>query len=154
METLKYWTKFRGRPNSYIRSDGLRITINARGNIYMNDRGWETFGRPEAVELMFDVGRRVIGVKSVPAWQPGSFPVRHRKKGGKMIHASPFCVHFALKPNCTAVFNQAHIDEGGILSLPIDSLTASGRGFTEPTRPILILPQLSLPLGIVHFGLF
>ena len=129
MYTLKHWTKFRGKPNSYLRSDSLRVTMGPRGDIYMNKAGWEALGCPEAVELMFDVGRRVIGLKPVEAWQTDSFPVRHKTRSyGKVIHASPFTVDIRVRPKRTIIFNQAHIDEDGVLSLPLDSITAVTRG--------------------------
>ncbi len=129
MYTLKHRTTFRGRPNNAVRSEGLRVTVNSRGSIYINNISWQALGCPEAVELMFDQGRRVIGLKPVDAWQPNSFPVRHKTQStGKVIHANPFCVHFAIRPLRTAIFNQAHIDEDGVMSLPLDSITAVSTG--------------------------
>ena len=129
MYTIKHWTRFGGRPNSYIKNDGLRVTLGPRGDIYMNVIAWQALGCPEAVELMFDQGRRVIGLKPVAAWQPNSFPVRHKRQtNGKIIHASPFFVHFAIRSLRTVVFNHAHIDEDGVMTLPLDSITAVTRG--------------------------
>lgn len=45
----------------------------------MNKAGWESMGKPEAVEFMFDKNRDVVGLKKVPTWQENSFPVRAKK---------------------------------------------------------------------------
>lgn len=129
MYTVKRWTRFSGRPNSYLCSTDMRVTMGPRGDIYLNKIAWERMGQPEAVELMFDPGRGVIGIEVVDAWKEDSFPVRPKKRAhGKVIHASPFCVHWKLKPARTIVFNEAHIDEKGVLELPLSSITAVERG--------------------------
>lgn len=129
MYTIKRWTTFSGRPNSYMRSTDMRVTLGPRGDIYLNKIAWEKMGEPEAVELMFDGGRGVIGIQVVEQWKEDSFPVRHKKHAdGKVIHANPFCVHVKLKPARTVIFNEAHIDEKGVLELPLSSITAVGLG--------------------------
>lgn len=127
--TLKHWTPFRGKPNTSIRSDGIRVTLSPHGVIYMNSKAWDALGSPEAVELMFDPGRRVIGLKPIHPWEPYSFPVMHKNSAnGKVIYASPFCVDINVRPKRTVVFNQAHMEEDGVMELPIDSITAVTRG--------------------------
>ena len=129
MYTLKHWTRFQGQPNAYVRRDGLRVTLGPRGDIYLNVKAWEALGCPGAVELLFDRGRRVIGLVPTEAWQPNSFPVKHKIRAyGKVIHASPFCQHFMIKPMRTALFNDIEIDDQGVMSLPLDSITAVTRG--------------------------
>lgn len=129
MYTLKHWTRFQGHPNAYIRRDGLRVTLGPRGDIYLNVKAWEALECPKAVELLFDRGRRVIGLVRAEPWHPNSFPVRHKvRANGKVIHASPFCSHFMIKPLRTALFNDIEIDEQGVMSLPLDSITAVTRG--------------------------
>ena len=103
--------------------------MGIRGEIYLNKIAWDALGCPEAVELMFDIGRGVIGIKPVDPWKPNSFPIRHKKgKSGKCIRASPFAVHFAIRPRRTILFNKAEIDEDGVMSLPLESITAVSLG--------------------------
>jgi len=128
MQTIKHWTIFRGKPNSPIGSATMRVTLGPRGDIYMNKAGWESLGKPEAVELMFDKNRDVVGLKKVPTWQENSFPVQAKKgSGGKIIHASPFFAHLAIRTVRTMIFNNAHMDED-VLSLPLEGITAVKRG--------------------------
>lgn len=107
----------------------MRVTLGPRGDIYLNLKAGEAIGRPEAVDLLFDWGRRVIGLIPAKPWVPNSFPVRLKFRGnGHVIHASPFCVHFLIKPQRTVIFNEVQIDDQGIMSLPLDSITAVTRG--------------------------
>lgn len=129
MYTLKHWTGFRGKPNSYIRSEVPRVTLGPRGDIYLNSKAWEALGSPEAVELLYDHGRRVVGLKPIDPWEQYSFPVRaKRRSNGKVIHASPFFVDINIRLKRTVIFNRAHMEDDGIMELPIDSITAVGRG--------------------------
>ncbi len=128
MTTIKLWTKFNGKPNSSIRSEGIRVTMGTRGEIYLNKVAWEAMDKPEAVELMFDFPRAVIGLKKVDPWIEDTFPVRSPKNAtGKVIRANPFAVHHGIKPSRTVIFNKAHMDEG-VLSLPLQAVTAINGG--------------------------
>ncbi len=50
------------------------------------------------------------------------------QSNGKVIHASPFFVDINIRPKRTVIFNRAHMEDDGIMELPIDSITAVGRG--------------------------
>ena len=129
MYTIKHWTRFGGKPNAYIRSEGMRVTVGPRGDIYVNEKAWEALGRPPAVILLFDAIRRVIGLEPAESWEPNSFPLREKKRcKGRIIHASPFFVHFMIKTSRTVLFNKIDLDEKCVMSLPLDSITAITRG--------------------------
>jgi len=61
------WTRFPGRQFSRNIADGIRVTMGPDGVIYMNAAAWDAMGRPEAVEMMYDKPRRVIGLKNATA---------------------------------------------------------------------------------------
>ena len=122
---FKHWTRFQGRPNSAVRSDGLRVTINPKGCIRLNLKAWEALGCPEAVELLFDKRRGVIGILKTETWAENAFPTKPESNGrGRRIFASPFCRHIELNARRTMLFNTAEVDDEGVLSLPLESLTA------------------------------
>ncbi|MFT3743938.1 MAG: hypothetical protein QM785_06540 [Pyrinomonadaceae bacterium] len=128
MNTIKLWTKFNGKPNSSIRNEGIRVTMGKRGEFYLNKAAWEALGEPEAVELMFDLGRAVIGMQKVDPWVEDTFPVKAKNtSSGRIIRANPFVVHHQIKPPRTVIFNKAHMDEG-VLSLPLQAITAVSKG--------------------------
>jgi len=129
MQTIKHWRTFRGRPNNPIGVETMRVSISPRGVIYLNSVAFESLGKPKAVELMFDEGRDVIGLKPCEAWQENSFPFRDKTgASGKIINASPFFVHYSIKASRTFLVNKAHIDDEGVLTLPLDGITVVSRG--------------------------
>ncbi len=126
---IQHWTKFPGRPHGRFRRDGVRVTMDPRGVIYMNDKAWDLLGRPAAVEMMFDKGRRTIGLIPADPDLPEAFPVKPKKgTRGKIISASAFCTHFLIKTMRTALFNEVEVDADGIMSLSLDTISAVTRG--------------------------
>ena len=126
---IKHWTKFPGRPHSYRIRDGVRVTMGPGGVIYMNEKGWDLLGRPEAVETMFDKTRRMIGLQAADPAVPEAFPVKSKKgTRGRIISASAFCTHFLIKTMRTALFNDVEVDADRVMSLSLDTISAVTRG--------------------------
>ena len=127
-QTIKLWTKFNGKPNSAVRCEGIRVTMGKRGEFFINKAAWEALGKPEEVELTFDFGRAVIGIKNIDPRVEDTFPVRPQGRStGKIIRANPFAVHHQIKPPRHVIFNKAHMDED-VLALPLQSVTAINSG--------------------------
>lgn len=126
---MRHWSKFPGRPNSRLTSDGVRVTIGPKGVIRMNKHAWAAIGRPEAAELWFDRINQIIGIVPREPEIEDAFPLKDINKGtGKIIRASPFCTHNLIKMMRTGVFNKVEINTQRIMSLYLDSLSAVGRG--------------------------
>jgi hypothetical protein len=126
---IKHWTKFPGRPHGRFRRDGVRVTMDPRGVIYMNEKAWDVLGRPEAVEMMFDKTRRTIGLAPSDPDVPEAFPVKPKKgTRGRIVSASAFCTHFLIKVMRTALFNEVEVDADGVMSLSLDTISAVSRG--------------------------
>lgn len=95
----------------------------------MNLRAWDVLGRPEAVEMMFDKGRGVIGLRPADPLLPEAFPVKDKKgTSSKIISASAFCTHFLIKMMRTALFREVEIDEDGVMTLSLATIAAVSRG--------------------------
>lgn len=126
---VKHWTKFPGRPHGRYRSEGLRVTMSPKGELYINEKAWDALGRPAFVELMFDRGRRMIGLAAAdPRFNPEAFPVIHKSgTKGKIIRASAFCTHFLIKMARTGLFNEVDV-ENGVMTLALDTVSAVTRG--------------------------
>ena len=126
---IKHWTKFPGRPHGRFRRDGVRVTMTPRGVIYINEKAWNELRRPEAVEMMFDKTRRMIGLQAASPDVPEAFPVKPKiGTSGKIISASAFCTHFLIKVMRTALFNEVEVDADGVMSLSLDTISAVTRG--------------------------
>ena len=95
----------------------------------MNEKAWDTLGRPDAVEIMFDKGQRMIGLRPADSMMSEAFPVKDKKgTSSKVISASAFCTHFLIKTMRTALFREVEVDEDGVMTLSLDSIAAVGRG--------------------------
>ncbi len=126
---IRHWTRFAGRPYGRFRAEEFRVTMAPKGVIYLNEKAWQALDRPEAVELMFDVNLRIIGLTPTESWRESAFPVKNKSGGhGKMISAAAFCQHFRIRPIQTVMFNDVHVDAEGVMSLPLNSITAVSRG--------------------------
>lgn len=129
MQTIKRWTRFQGRPKGYLRGHGLSVKLSPRGEQYLNKAAWEAINCSSAVELLYDKNRHIIGISPIEAWHETSFPVISRTgTTGKLTRINPFVSHFQLRSNRTVIFNDAYIDDEGILALPLESITAINRG--------------------------
>ena len=123
------WTRFPGRQFSRNVTDGIRVTMGPDGVIYMNAAAWDALGRPEAVEMMFDKPRHVIGLRKCGPLTDGAFQVKAKSGSkGRVIHASAFCMHFLIKMGRTGLFNDVYIDHHDTMQLHLTTVSAVGRG--------------------------
>ena len=101
----------------------VHVTMNRRGNFYLNVKALEALGGPETVVLMYDRRALVIGLARASferaCWL--------RKKdgdrsGGRVIYAANFCREFGIKPEKTLSFVNAEVDKDGILLLDLQTV--------------------------------
>lgn len=59
------------------------VTIQKRGLISLNRAAHQMIGEPEAVVLMWDSDRRIIGLKPAEVADPNGYPARPQAKSGK-----------------------------------------------------------------------
>ena len=130
METEADWEVFEGVQQPFRSVDEPRVTLGPRGTFYMNGMAFEAIGSPVAVELMYDRGRRVIGMRAVDPRMRNAFKiVRHGKVGTyKRICASSFCNHMRIKRTDTVVFNQVAVDDNGVMTLDLGATSVVKRG--------------------------
>jgi len=122
------WLDFEGAPNRSS-ADKLRVTLNNKGVILLNDKAYQALDTPAAVTLHYDEYERIIGLKPVDARHRNSFPLRHKeKKRYRIIYASPFCRHFRIKVDRTVLFNDVDLDNDGIMTLSLRTATTISRG--------------------------
>lgn len=101
------WQVFEGQPN---RAGGQRheprVTLDAKGSIYLNRRAWEAFGSPRFVQLMHDPERGLIGLKPTDPDRRNAFRMMTHGKNHKRIAASPFFRHIGIRTDRTVLFDQ------------------------------------------------
>lgn len=124
---LEVWEVFRGRPNG-VRGVA-RVTLQRDGALLLNELAFEQIGRPEAVELMFEAGRRRIGLKAIDASEDHAFPVTKLKRMSQwVVRASPFFVHHKIKSDRTMLFGKVEMTADGVMALDMASVVAVRRG--------------------------
>lgn len=124
----KKWEKFhggpaQGRPES---ANHIHVTINRKGDIYLNSRAFEAFGRPKAVALYYSREDDAIAVQ--PAYERfiEHFPVV-KKQMGHAIHAASFCRHWKIRVPTTERFLRPDLDNEGNLILNLrETVTVGG----------------------------
>lgn len=125
----RLWKVFEGTPNGVKADNGLRVTLGYGRTIYLNMAAFDALDRPQAVELMFDDLRNIIGIRQVDPARKNAFPVKRHTTGRHMkISAAPLCAQYRISPEGTVLFQRAAINEEGILELPLDSLVRVQRG--------------------------
>jgi hypothetical protein len=105
------------------------VTLGYGRTFYLNEAAFEGLGRPEAVELMFDDLRNLIGMRATNPEKRNAFPVKPHTTGRyRRVSAAPFCTQFSIRPEGTILFDRASISPEGILELPLDKLLKVVRG--------------------------
>lgn len=106
------------------------MTLGAKGTFYLNGVAFDALERPAAVEMLYDGNRRIIGLRPTDPRRHNAFVVKHHGKGGsyKRISAAAFCSHFRLKYDRTLLFEQAELDNDGVMTLDLGKTIEVGRG--------------------------
>jgi hypothetical protein len=108
---------FQGAPNR-LGWGGPRVTLNPRGVLLINAKGYEALGSPEAVELGYDEENSTIGLVPSNPQRKNAFPVKGNaldKYPYYLVHAAPFCNLHDLRPGRTLRFTHVRIEDGMML---------------------------------------
>ncbi|MEP7213074.1 MAG: hypothetical protein ABI791_08370 [Acidobacteriota bacterium] len=111
-------------------SERVYVTLNRRGNFFMNRRAVEAIGRPDLVVLMYDRRRKTVGIAAAAPRQPGAFRLKRKEKdgcGGRVLYASNFCRNFGIDPDETLRFTTAEVDKAGVLVLDLNEVKSVRR---------------------------
>jgi len=120
------WEKFRGGPLVATRNR-MHVTLNKKGEIFLNGNVHRAFGSPAAVSLYYNREKDTIAVEPADARVRENFPVKQKQKSGWVIRANPFCRHFGIKVSSTESFNRPEIDAAGVLLLDLrNTVTIKG----------------------------
>lgn len=106
-------------------SQRIHVTINKRGNFFLNRRAVEALGEPELVALMYDRRRSTIGIAPAPPGRHNAFRLKRKellRSGGRVLYASNFCRFYAIQPDETLTFTAAEIDKQGVLVLDLNEV--------------------------------
>ena len=104
------------------------MTLNSRGQIYLNGMAYEKFGKPRAVALYYSREDDSIALEPSFERSDESFPLV-KKQNGWVIHASSFCRHHRIRVPTTERFLRPGIGNEGHLFLSLrETISVGGTG--------------------------
>jgi hypothetical protein len=110
-------------------TEQIYVTINRHGNLYLNGRTLKAMGEPDAVVLMYDRRKQVIGIQRAPLDRRNAYRLRRKDRdhNGRVLYAANFCRHYHIKPDKTLTFTAAEVDKNGVLVLSMHDVRSVGR---------------------------
>ena len=110
-------------------------TIQKTGTLTLNRGPYEALGQTPTVELYFDPGEKVLGLRPAPPESPDAYPVRkQRNRRGYNVLLSAFCRFYGLDRSASRRYEGALV--AGILVIDTRKPVAVPRPPPAPrTRP-------------------
>lgn len=128
MRETEEWSVFTGKQFGLV-TKGVRVTLGSFGTFYLNTAAFEKLGSPAAVEMLFDPGRRRIGLRPVAPIAKHAFKiVPHTKGGYHRLSAAAFCHHHGIFFKGTLLFNDITVDETNMMRLDLANSQVVTRG--------------------------
>lgn len=108
-------------------TEQIHVTINRRGNLYLNGRTLAAMGEPDAVVMMYDRRQQTIGIQRSPLDRRNAYRLRckDRDNKGRVLYAANFCRHYHIKPDQTLAFTNAEVDKNGVLVLSMHEVRSA-----------------------------
>ncbi|MEP7214391.1 MAG: hypothetical protein ABI791_15040 [Acidobacteriota bacterium] len=128
MTLERKWEKFTGGASGKPGGE-IRVTINRKGDIYLNAKAYQAFGRPKAVALYYSRDDDSIAVEPAYPRFAENFQVVGKQMGWA-IHASSFCRHYKIAIPTTERFIRPDITNEGQLILDLRQTVTVG-GITK-----------------------
>jgi len=114
-----------------------RVTLNPRGDFYLNEGAMLGLGDPVAVRMLFNKEEGKIGIAAAPLNTKGALQLctkYGRCAASRKFRALQFCRHLGILPDRTIAFLDPKL-ENGVLVLNIHStVTAPRRGHPRGPR--------------------
>lgn len=110
-------------------TEHIHVTINRRGQLYLNGRTLAALGEPDAVVMMYDLRQQTIGIQRSPLDRRNAYRLRRkdRDNNGRVLYAANFCRHYHIKPDKTLAFTNAEVDKNGVLVLSMHAVRTHER---------------------------
>ncbi|MBK7392993.1 MAG: hypothetical protein IPI64_06760 [Chloracidobacterium sp.] len=129
LNEIEKWDVFTGKQYGRAVKKAARVTLGSYGTLYLNSQAFIELGSPAAVAMLFDTGRRRIGLRPVAPMAPHAFKiVPHTKTGYHRLSAAAFCHHHGIFHKGTLLFHDIRIDDNGMMRLDLVNTTIVTRG--------------------------
>lgn len=105
--------------NTPISNKVMRVSLHKKGNFSLNKAAYEALGSPQAVTLLFDREKKVVGFKPVEPEVRHAYRVRSQNNSQSyLIGAISFCKYYDIDASKTRMFEPELSD--GLLVLELD----------------------------------
>ncbi len=129
LNEIEKWNVFTGKQYGHTVKKEARVTLGSYGTLYLNSQAFIELGSPAAVAMLFDTGRRRIGLRPVAPMAPHAFKiVPHTKTDYHRLSAAAFCHHHGIFHKGTLLFHDIRIDDNGMMRLDLVNTTVVTRG--------------------------
>lgn len=106
------------------------VTIRKNGQIFLNRKALEKLGPPDAVALLYDAKRRIIGIQPTPPNRKHAFRLRRSGRSlARQIAAVGFLRHHKILPTEALGFLDPKLNRDGVLLLDLNETYAVTRSF-------------------------
>jgi len=113
---------------------GLYVSMNPKGEIVMNAFAYRELGSPAAFLLLYDRVNHRIGLKPTARAMRNAYPVLRSNRTGRMVRAYRLLREQRIVLPQTMQFDQAEIDDDGILILDLRTATPSRRALARERK--------------------
>jgi hypothetical protein len=113
---IRQWEEFLVGPMDA--AEELHVTLSRKGEILIGAKAFVRWGEPEAAVLLFDKINSVIGLRPSNEQASNAYPLKAKAKARyRILRANRFCRKHGIKFERTVAFNEAQIEEDGVLVL-------------------------------------
>lgn len=122
-----------------------RVTLNPRGDFYLNEGAMIDLGDPVAVRMLFNKEEGKIGIAAAPLKTKGAYQLctkYGRSAASRKFRALQFCRHLGILPDRTIKFHNPKL-ENGVLVLNIHATVKA-----PPRGPRIREGQLDSPVEL------
>ncbi len=118
------WKEFEIGP---AKKGKMHVTLCRKGNIMIGAAAFDRFGRPDAVILMYDEEKKLIGLRPAHPKTPNAFPTHGSKNGRhRVVRANRFYRHHELFVERMMAFINPRM-EGAMLVLDMNDMRPVGK---------------------------
>ena len=110
----------------------VRVSMNRKGEIKMNEFTWRRMGEPKAFLVMYNQPNSMIALKPTAASIKNAFPAhRNGRREARVVRALRLLNEFSIKLRDTIEFKDAEIDQDGQLTLDLRTARVSKRAHSQ-----------------------
>ena len=113
---------------------GMHVSLNPKGDIVMNSITYTKLGEPVAFSVLYDRVNNRIGLKPASMSARNAYPAIKSNRTGRMVRGHRLLrEHRIILPH-TMQFDEAEIDQDGILVLDLRTAKPSRRALARNGR--------------------